>query len=107
MHGERQRAAFGSAARAALAALLVTLLVGAAGLSAAHAVHQSLHSDNSLPGHSCFVCSLAQGQVGSAEVGCILAVILLGWIATLIFPELPAASLFDHRLSPSRAPPRL
>jgi len=105
MHWERQRSGFSSKARATLAGWLAVLFLGAAALSATHALHQSLHSDGSLPGHVCLLCSLAQGHLSAAESACVLAVILLCPIFVLPPPQVAVLSRFDYRLSPSRAPP--
>jgi len=74
--------------------------------SASSALHQAIHVDAGSAGHHCALTVLAQGHLDAPAV-------LAGsvaFVAALFFllPPFRAAFLSstDHRLSPSRAPPR-
>jgi hypothetical protein len=93
------------AAKAAMGGLLAAILFAATFLSASHTLHQLLHQANSPGGHSCLVCSFVKGQVSAADVGLLVAVLVLSFFCGLRLVSSFWQQTLDYRLSPSRAPP--
>jgi hypothetical protein len=91
--------------KAALAALLAILLVVASTLSVSHVLHQNLHRDGTPGSHFCLVCSLAKGQLTTAEAAAALLVLVFTFLFALPPETISRLTSPDYRLSPSRAPP--
>jgi hypothetical protein len=91
--------------KAALAALLALLLLAASTLSVSHTLHQNLHRDGAPGSHFCLVCSLAKGQLTSAEAAAALLFLVLIFLFVLPPETISRLASPDYRLSPSRAPP--
>jgi hypothetical protein len=92
--------------KSAVGGLLALSLLFATAFSVSHALHQSLHQDGPGSGHFCLVCSFAKGQVSTAVVAVVSAVLTfccLWWVRLASTNSLPR---FDYRFSPSRAPPQ-
>lgn len=105
MHQQRPVAGSGLDCKAALSALLAILLIIAATLSVSHTLHQNLHRDGSPGSHFCLVCSLAKGQLTSAEAVATLLFLVLIFLFVLSPATISPLVSPDYRLSPSRAPP--
>jgi hypothetical protein len=69
-------------------------------------LHESLHHGNADGHQICLICSLAHGQVSTAEVASFAAILIFCFIGGALLQGTPPVSTFDYRLSPSRAPPR-
>jgi hypothetical protein len=91
--------------KAALSALLAILLIVASTLSVSHALHQNLHRDGAPGSHFCLVCSLAKGQLTTAEAAAALLFLVLLFLFVLPPETISRLASHDYRLSPSRAPP--
>lgn len=88
----------------ALAVLLLFVVLQV--FAASGDLHRAIHPDANSPGHHCVITLLSHGQVHAPVV----SGIWVAFVAALIFflPLIQSAMFpsFDHRLSPSRAPPR-
>src|ERR1017187_4227600 len=96
---------FRSVAKAALAILLALLFLVASAFSVSPSLHQLLHHNDAGSGQICLACSLAHGQVSTAEVAVVALALIFSLICGALLPHTPALLSFDYRLSPSRAPP--
>ena len=106
MHQEPTSPDFGTAARAALAGVLVGLVLWLATFAATSALHHSLHADTDAGGHHCVICVFAHGQVESAGVGASFVLCLALCVGLLPLARQVTPTSIDLRLAPSRAPPR-
>lgn len=89
---------------AALLCLGLFLLVQV--FAASNALHNSLHADAASPGHHCVITLVSQGQLSptNAFAGC-LVIVLAFLFSSLLIHSAPVAT-FEHRLAPTRGPPR-
>jgi hypothetical protein len=88
-----------------LTALLALLLLAAATLSVSHALHQNLHRDGAPGSHFCLVCSLAKGQLTTADAAATFLFLVLTFLFALPREAISRLASPDYRLPPSRAPP--
>jgi len=104
---QQERTFFGlwSVAKSALAGLLVVVLLFAAILAANPFHRQLFHGGTAADSHLCIVCLFASGQVNSADVAPLLAVLVSCFLGLTVLVETVVLSGIDLRLSPSRAPP--
>ncbi len=102
---EQRHSGFEVPAKSALAGLLSLLLLLAVVVSASPVLHETLHAGSDANSHLCLACSLAQGQISSAELVLVAAVLVLGLVLGRRLPEALPTLAADYRLSPSRAPP--
>lgn len=106
MQRQRTPPGFSTAAKTALAGMLLVLLLWLATLAATSAFHQSLHTDADTGSHHCLICVFAHSQVETAGVG-VLAVFFIALCVELAPLAQPVTlTSLDLRLAPSRAPPR-
>ena len=96
---------FRAVAKSALAGLLGVVVFLAATFSAVHPLHHSPHSNGGGDGHSCFLCSLAKGQVASVDTHPVTAFRTFCIVFAIRPCEASAPAGWDYRFSPSRAPP--
>ena len=68
-------------------------------------LHQSLHHSGADGHQVCLICSLAHGQVTTAEVASFAAVLIFCLISGALLQRTPPVSTSDYRLLPGRAPP--
>ena len=92
-------------AKSALAGLLAILFLVATTVSVTHSLHHSLPGNDSAGSHSCLLCSLAKGQVASADTAPIAAFLALYLVFAAGLAKVSATASWDYRFSPSRAPP--
>jgi hypothetical protein len=74
-------------------------------LSASHALHQYFHEDGGAKDHICLACSIANGQVNAAAVVLVSAMLTCGYLWSVLPVDILPFSVFDYRVSLSRAPP--
>ena len=106
MHQQRTSPGFSTAAKAALAGMMVLLLLWLATFAATSAFHQSLHADAGTGGHHCVICVFAHGQVDTASVGGLTVLFIAFCVGLVPLARQLMLSSIDLRLAPSRAPPR-
>jgi hypothetical protein len=92
-------------AKPALSGLLALLLLICGVISVSRALHQLLHNDAAGSHHLCLACSFAEGQISTADVALVAALLVLRLLSCLRAANPAPLPSFDYRLSPSRAPP--
>lgn len=91
----------------ALASLLAGLLVLAAVLSAAPALHAQFHDNSSAPYHPCMLCLFAKGHMDSSQAAPIVtAPARPSFDARIPLISVPLVD-FAYLAAPPRAPPAL
>lgn len=87
------------------AALVCLALFLALQLFASSALHKLIHSDADSASHHCAITVFSHGNISLANTAA--AVVVCAAALLLSLPQLQSTvfSLFDYRLSPSRAPP--
>jgi uncharacterized membrane protein YhaH (DUF805 family) len=106
MQMERKVSGFGHVAKAALAGLLASFVLLASLFAASSSLHRWLHRDGSESSHCCLVCAFVQGQVRTADVASVFALLPLTVVFNVCLVEAASAPSADYRFSPSRAPPQ-
>ncbi|MGO8675378.1 MAG: hypothetical protein ACLQVX_05865 [Limisphaerales bacterium] len=97
---------FGRTARAVTAALALLLMFALGLVAASPSLHQQFQTDSNHPGHFCFICAFAGGQMALGDKTPVVAAVWVFLVCGLLAAETPLASLFDFSSSLSRAPPR-
>lgn len=103
---KRRPFGLGAPAKSALAGLLSLLLLLATTLSVSPALHQSLHLQGGANAHFCLVCSLAKGQVSTAEAALVWVLVVLFFLFSISLATASPFVGFEYFPSQSRAPPR-
>ena len=105
MRAKQRLSSLGRAAKSALAAVLIVLLLLVSSLSVCPALHHMLHHDADDQDHACLITDFAKGQVDTAETAPIVVFFLFSLLCAAVAVVIEPLPSFDYRLSPSRAPP--
>jgi hypothetical protein len=93
------------AGKLAAVSLMLLLWVGTVALAASPRLHHLLHGDSQSPNHHCFISQLGKSSVLPGLPSFASPTPALTWIGLVRLSDLQNFSIFDYRLSPSRAPP--
>jgi hypothetical protein len=73
--------------------------------ASAPALHKLIHSDGGSTGHHCAITLFSQGNINTANTSAAIVACAAALLLSLPLLESASFSLFDYRLSLSRAPP--
>jgi hypothetical protein len=93
------------AGKLAAVSLMLLLWVGTVALVSSPELHRLLHVDSQSPNHHCFISQLGKSSVLPGLPSLASPTPALTWIGLVRLSDLQYFSIFDYRLSPSRAPP--
>ena len=101
-----KRSSFELNVKSALSGFLALVLCFSALVSVTHGLHRLANKANGDDGHVCLICSLIKGQISAADVTTITTALVLSFVFAIRLLTAGFLSSEQHRLSPSRAPPR-